>query len=706
MEMPEYFTEMSLRMTEVLNDIGAGKDTVIERRRAYLRMECMEKIASKYDENDWECFHFGSQSEGTTTPGLKSDIDFLMSANDTNIMSVWGDWEAGVSNLLMLKDDFTPPQQYLLQIIKRDTPEPKTCLCHGYFVKTDSGQVLLGAEIYKELLTNHIIEHHSTNRENITRNGPSVSNQKNWDIVRAFHVCKPLPEIQQWIDRCRGSHWPPVQLLDAARIAPCFLVPAGHPDSDYKREEWRLSPNLIERMMMFSFNMTQIKCYIILKVFKKSLFTKIVGESITSFHCKTLMFYTIERTHPSLWFEHNLMFLISYCLCILRKSLRFGRLPHYIIHGVNLFDGKISKVQQRRLLVYIDSMIRNNLQEVVNIDIDKIGCRLRACSILRMVKAGEERRACVRDSISLLLKFQYVRSFLKRCFEIKNHSSNTTVRQNIRCLIRNVFYCSKNVILKTVSLEIIKHLYAVQNVMQLSHCLRLGNVIDSEIVRRFKYTVNSDVASSRLKLASILYCSGHIHAAVRVLEDVGRRFHSKVKAVCLCKENHGEDDLNVFNDMLTGNSDNTLNELPCTFCVKFSRQESYCTPVILLFEMNRNISEDEVAQSDRAGTWWMDSAEVDARPFLHYLQYLTYGALGERDKQLHAMRVLQSYSGVVRNHTNLHHHETAANLMGHCYEMEGDYECAIHYYEWSLRCRGTNNAANWHVRRILRLISG
>ncbi|KAH3751949.1 uncharacterized protein LOC127847954 [Dreissena polymorpha] len=708
MEMPEYFTEWSIRMTEVLADIGAGKDTVIERRRTFLRMECMAEIASKYNGQDFECFHFGSQSEGTTTPGLESDIDFLASDNTANIMKDWGHWKAGMRNLLMLKDDFTPPQQYLLQKIRSDTPEPVTSLRCDLAVKKDSGEVLYSADRIKEYIEKFIIENLNDNRENIHRNGPSVSNKPNWDNVPAFHVCKPLPEIQQWIDRCRGRHWPSVQLLDAARVAPCFLVPAGHPDSDYKREEWRPSPNLIERMMMFSFNMTQIKCYIILKLIKKALFTKIVGDVITSFHCKTLMFYTIERTHPSLWFGHNLLILISNCLCILRKSLLLGRLPHYIIHGVNLFDGKVSKMQQRRLLVYVDSMIRSNLQDVLTIDIDKIGSRLRACSI---VQAGEKRRVCVRDRISLLLNFESVNLCSKMLVAIKYkmHSSNTTVQQNITCLLRNVFYCSTNVRMKTVALECIKHLYVVHTLMQLSNCLRFGNVFDINIIRRLKHTLNTDVASNRLKLASILYCSGHIHAAVRVLEDVRRRFHSKVKAVCSYRVLviDGVRDLNVFNNMLTGNSDNGLSEEHFAFCVQFSRQESYCTPVALLFEMNRNITEEGVAQRHFAAKRWMDSAEVDARPLLHYLQYLSYGGLGERHKQQCALLALKSCIFDTSNTINRYHFETAMNLLGHCHEMEGDYTKALHFYSESLSCYNTsNNAANWHVRRVLRLISG
>ncbi len=100
---------------------------------------------------------------------------------------------------------------------------------------------------------------------------------------------------------------------------------------------------------------------------------------------------------------------------------------------------------------------------------------------------------------------------------------------------------------------------------------------------RFQYSLNTDVASSRLKLASMLYCLGHFHAAVSVLEDVERRYHSKVKSVCGCREIPGESDLQVFANMILDNIDKEFSEQPFAFCVKFVRQEAFCAPYILWY---------------------------------------------------------------------------------------------------------------------------
>ncbi|KAH3740401.1 hypothetical protein DPMN_047107 [Dreissena polymorpha] len=224
-------------------------------------------------------------------------------------------------------------------------------------------------------------------------------------------------------------------------------------------------------------------------------------------------------------------------------------------------------------------------------------------------------------------------------------------------------------------------------------------------ISRFQVSLNTDLASSRLKLASVLYCSGNLNAAARVLADVERMYHSKVKAVCGFIDTEGDKDPQVFAHMISDTCDTVLSEPPFAFCVRFIRQEAQCAPYILWFEMNRGMTEEEVAQRSHVEKRWMDSAEIDARTFLHYLQYLTYGGLGERNKQLHSFEILESYILNIRTAIDIHHGETALNLLGHCHEMEGDYQRALFIYDISLLVTNKNNAANWHVQRVQRLIS-
>ena len=59
-------------------------------------------------------------TEGTTTPGMGSDIDTLHRDDDVNIMSGWPEWIRGRHNLLMVKHETCSPQHYRLLMARRD----------------------------------------------------------------------------------------------------------------------------------------------------------------------------------------------------------------------------------------------------------------------------------------------------------------------------------------------------------------------------------------------------------------------------------------------------------------------------------------------------------------------------------------------------------------------------------------------------------
>jgi len=135
------------------------------------------------------------------------------------------------------------------------------------------------------------------------------------------------------------------------------------------------------------------------------------------------------------------------------------------------------------------------------------------------------------------------------------------------------------------------------------------------------------------------------------------------------------------------------------FYVKLLRDEKFCAPRFLWCEMYRAVG-DDVDHRDVTERVWMDWAEVDARPLLMYLQYLTYRGLGVRHRHLEAFHRLDDIVTSVDKVNQLYHHETVLNLFGHCCELDGDVQSAIELYKISLRGRHRNNAANWHQRRL------
>jgi len=81
-------------------------------------------------------------------------------------------------------------------------------------------------------------------------------NEKHWgfkpDFVPAL-PCTSLPaEILAWFDAMRPGYWPPLEVFEIAKQCPCFLVADGYRGSPTEYIEWRITPNLIERHLMFS----------------------------------------------------------------------------------------------------------------------------------------------------------------------------------------------------------------------------------------------------------------------------------------------------------------------------------------------------------------------------------------------------------------------------------------------------------------------
>jgi len=114
---------------------------------------------------------------------------------------------------------------------------------------------------------------------------------------------------------------------------------------------------------------------------------------------------------------------------------------------------------------------------------------------------------------------------------------------------------------------------------------------------------------------------------------------------------------------------------------------------------------DDVDHRHGSEREWMDWAEVDAWPFLLYLQYLTYRSLGMQHRQLEAFHGLEDIVKSYDKLNQLYHRETVLNLFGHCCELEGDVEEALNAYHTSLRSSPRNNAANWHKQRLEQMLN-
>jgi len=668
--IPPFFPSLSVLLCRRTDAVGANTVVFDRRREAFLHREAMWTITEQAHGINFVGFHCGSQSEGTTTPGLRSDTDTLFSLNDVNIMLHWSDWKRGMFNLLMLKDESTPVQHYLLQRVRSDEPLPETRVVDPTDVIDLHGRVFF-SNLYiisrsaEEFGANHL------------RRGPSNSDDEDFDYVYALPCNSLPPEILAWFDAMRPGYWPPPEVFEIARQCPCFLVADGYRGSPTEHIEWRITPNLIERHLMFSLNNVQKKCIIVLKMLKKQELTPHLHEEckFTSFHCKTALFFTLERTPSHVWRERGLLECIVRCLHTIREFLIQGECPHYIVENVDLFDKKLCRECQVKLEKQIRVMTQDDMHVLFNLQIDDLGERL--MQLHPHVERFPDQSASVCGNLTFDMWTFYVKCLTRICKHMCD-SRDTGFYQGANDLINVLTFRQANGTFTRYESNsaqfLITNLLSSLASVASSYCIQTGQPVPREVWQIYSETLNTDVASSRLKLASTLYCQGDLHISAFVLNDVQQRLDNSVTSVCYCRKLPNEQPSEAFCEyaLRHGNPETLTRKM--AFCVRFMREEKYCAPAILWFEMYRSVG-DDVAHRTYNEREWMDWAEVDARPFMLYLQYLTFGGLRERQRQLQA---LQGLCDICRNHVrSLHHPETVDHLLCHCLEMEGDLEGAL-----------------------------
>jgi len=705
-----FYDVMSLRLIAALEDMGVTELIVGRRRHTFLQEESARSVANKLGGRNVVIYHFGSMTEGTTTPGMGSDIDTLDCNDKVNIMSGWPDWERGRENLLMVKHETCSPQHYRLLEARRDLPLPLTQPYNEYCVTDHDGKIYRSnkriGHLWRQLRVDANLPYFQA--------GPSHSFSEMYDFVFAYR-CRTLPaECDSWFTRSRPGNWPTPEMLQVARELGCFLIPDGHCFSEHSAVEWRISPSLIERHLMFSMEIIHIQCYVTLKLLKNNTINPFLNGNgkLTSFHCKTALFYAREQLLPEMWTDDHLFDCIIYCLTLLRDWTTSGHCPHYIMDRVNLFDGKLNSEQRGRLHTILTIIIDTHLAPLASVETDNLGVRLLHNVYTVAIWDMTPRRAVYQGitgflsvfgnagqmtNVLLILHDAADRSPDEMCLYLHSLITQLPLQQIQRHHSEQAL-CRLDAVNRD---SLIKYLQQHLASTAASICLQHGIQMGTRIWAWYGAAMNIDVASTRLKLASMLYCKGDLQLAADVLEDVERRYDNTVQAICGCGRIDPLVDKpqETFTEAVNEENIDVLSTNRVAYCVRFLPQEAFCVPPILHYEMVRAVG-DDIQHMHHTERKWMNWAVVDSRPFLHYLQYLTFRGLGLRLRQLQAFLSLIDNIEDGLRHKNLFHPETAINLMAHCMEMENRPDRALQLYLWSQSIKPRNNAANWHIRRL------
>ena len=650
----------------------------------------------------------GSTYEGTKTEGMNSDIDQILVINVPVITKESdADRHAG---LLMVEDETIPPGYVKLQPVVRNDIGVKDKL-FDKIVETLTDKYQRPVIKLKE---SELPKYMFGKRHGPAFTAAESSERMEQDYVFAFRH-RDMPDcFRHWYTRKRRFHWPPKRLLKSCKSLGCLFVHVGHRRSDEFDLEWRMSFSLQERLLISNFNSVQLKCLVLLKMVKKDIIQKFTKcESITSYHCKTCMFYMVETTPTDMWRPNNLLNCLTMCLQLLMKWLREGNCPNYFIPSENMFDGKITIYVRRNVYQILNDILGSSFQHLTAITSDDLGMNLMKACIPKFKMSGG---FGMDDSINIRqrLKFVSCRAFvlsichMRNSFLFRNHDSSDP-----RILIDNL----KNTIRRFKSVKTLcgNTGEATQRALSLILPQLELSLASNELALRIKekesddelmahLTSNlwdvigkqSDPVSAKLKQATFMYACGHYAVSLEILESLKKR---TFLSVCSCDRHDLYPEIDDLMAVTPADQEISLDyhfRKLLTPCVVFLRPEGEILPPPLLYEMFR-VAGMTLSRDVTFGREWYTWVVVDAQVLLHFMIYLNHKKL---DMKHLIQKDMDNMLNVIREKNGrICHIETALNLFGWMHHREHEYEKALGCYRQSLYFQPEYNAARWHFKQ-------
>ena len=270
---PDHSTVLSMLLDEVV-----GTKEMVETRQDYCRIrDCLRE--TWFGEGKGIYFT-GSKAEGLDLPG--SDEDYMWDMNkELNIKVIQSlDMLDEISSepIYFMCCDNVPPGFALLQMVH----PPPTCPDHGTAQCSICNLLAYwdGKRLVEEFSSIFLSIYASCGIKAIKRQGPSVEiwfenedlSESGTDSVLSIK-CHFWPnQALEWVQRPRLFEWPSSSNIKSITDFGFHLVAIGHPHSEMKLHEWRISFSIAERTLVWSFNHIQMQCYALMKIILKRIY--------------------------------------------------------------------------------------------------------------------------------------------------------------------------------------------------------------------------------------------------------------------------------------------------------------------------------------------------------------------------------------------------------------------------------------------------
>lgn len=464
--------------------------------------------------------------------------------------------------------------------------------------------------------------------------------------------------------------------------------------------EWRLSTSLAERILMFSLNITQIQCYVLLKMIMKSFVHPVTGESISSFICKTTLFHCINKSYSDMWNRERLVECLLFCLDMMREYVKAGNCPHFMSHRNNLLSGRYSNETKRVLTETLGQLLQNIERFLLEIPTDDLGRKLQI-KLNAVENSIQTFSAPTSFSVAggLLKQFGTFVCCIGNMIDIdigKTADDSTNVVRKLFVMLRYFGKTTAESAEDKMAEDILYSIFMGKLACSLA-ILNEDQGVGASLTELFNlsFLYRADLASNQLKFASIFYSIGDFTSSASILGRIIKSFHfTQVTSTCGCIRRKSSPEVIGLNFMTRAYEQREVDikeviKTNVSFCIRFVNTEEWAVPLELRHDFFKLIYED-MWKGKKDILFRKTWALVDSLTFLFFMQYKTYGKIGRRDQQELALHNLEQ---ATYKEDNLGHRETALNLLGQCMEEEGRLYDALYCYWCSLRLCPMKNAA-------------
>ena len=308
--MSSWRPDHSMILSLLLDTVVGTKEMIATRQDNCKLRDCINSAGPL------NIYFTGSKSEGLDLPG--SDVDNMQDVNNILEIKVTQSLDenndAFLYNTLFMSTEYVSPGFALLQYLHQN-PLMDPFLYQAS--KNMYGKEYISSDLFVQNGVSVLRNMNKPWIQSVQRQGPSAEiwfiahdpSQSGDDIVQSIH-CPFWPnESFEWVHRPRYFTWPTLQDISTITNFGFHLVPVGHPHSDIKSMEWRISFSVAERTLVWSFNHVQMQCYAVMKIILKE-FIKLrcntQNQVLCSYFIKTFLFWKYETSELNFWRENNL----------------------------------------------------------------------------------------------------------------------------------------------------------------------------------------------------------------------------------------------------------------------------------------------------------------------------------------------------------------------------------------------------------------